>query len=196
VLATGPNSWVGSGSGSTRNQTVATGLTTRKTRTIRNGPVLPPKSRHFKFTSLAPIKYLSSDRIMTWSVLTLCSFSGSFTSHSQVCDRTNIHWMVIENPLISAKMWCYFTANPQILVQLQIWKREVEERIILHNLHINHVMIWWDLRYLTGANVAGTVKLNCSTCTIQPKNCMLISVVGKNPAKTKRVGFLAGSGTE
>jgi len=65
VLATGPISRVGSGYGSSRNQTLATGLTTRKTRTIGNGPVLPPKTRHLKFTIVAPIKYLSSDRIMT-----------------------------------------------------------------------------------------------------------------------------------
>jgi len=64
VLATGPNSRVGSGSGSTRNRTVATGLTTPKTRPIGNGPVLPPKSRHFNITTLPPIKYLSSDRIV------------------------------------------------------------------------------------------------------------------------------------
>jgi len=45
VLAMGPNSRVGSGSSSTQNRTVATGLTTRKTQPIGNGPVLPPKTR-------------------------------------------------------------------------------------------------------------------------------------------------------
>jgi hypothetical protein len=65
VLGTGPNSRVGSESGSTRNRTVATGLTTRKTRPTGNGPVLPPKTRHFNITTLPPIKYLSSDCIMT-----------------------------------------------------------------------------------------------------------------------------------
>jgi hypothetical protein len=65
VLATGPNSRVGSGLGSTRNRTIATGIITRKTRTVGNGAVLPAKTRHFKSTIFAPIKYLSSDRIMT-----------------------------------------------------------------------------------------------------------------------------------
>ena len=65
VLATGPNSRVGSGFGSTRNRTVATGLTTRKTRTVGNGAVLPPTTRHLKSTIFAPLKYLSSDHIMT-----------------------------------------------------------------------------------------------------------------------------------
>jgi len=32
-----------------------------KTRTVAIGPVLPPKTRHFNLTTLAPIKYLSSD---------------------------------------------------------------------------------------------------------------------------------------
>jgi len=42
-LATSPNSRVGSGSGSTRNRTAATGLTSRKTRPTGNGPVWPQK---------------------------------------------------------------------------------------------------------------------------------------------------------
>jgi len=40
-LAMGTNSQVGSGAGSTWNQTMAIGLTTRKTRTVANRPVLP-----------------------------------------------------------------------------------------------------------------------------------------------------------
>jgi len=44
---------------------MATGLTTRKIRTIGNGLVLPPEAWHFKLTILAPIKDLSSDRTMT-----------------------------------------------------------------------------------------------------------------------------------
>jgi len=141
VLATGPNSRVGSGSGSTRNQIVAMGLTTRKTQTVGNGPVLPPKTRHFKFPILAPIKYLSYDRIVIWSVRTLCSFSRSFTSRCQICDWTNIRWVAVENPRISLIISCYFTAILRILVGSQIWKREVKERIILHNLHTDHITI-------------------------------------------------------
>jgi len=36
-----------------------------QTRTVAIGPVLPPKTRHFNLTTLAPIKYLSSDCIVT-----------------------------------------------------------------------------------------------------------------------------------
>jgi hypothetical protein len=175
---------------------VATGLTTRKTGTIGNGLVLPSKTNHFKSTIVARIKYLSSDRIMTWSVRTLCSFSRSFTSRCQICDWTNIRWVAIYNPKISLKIRCYFTVIQPILVRSQIWKQEVEERVKLHNLRIHHVMICWDLRYLIGATVAGTVKWNRGAGTTLPKHLRFMSGPGNNPAKSQRVGFLAGSGTE
>jgi hypothetical protein len=50
ALATDPDCWVVSRSGSTPNWTVATGHTTRTTQTVGNRPVLPPTNRHFKFT--------------------------------------------------------------------------------------------------------------------------------------------------
>jgi hypothetical protein len=65
VLATGLNCCVGSGCGSTRNRTVAPVLTIPNSRTIGNGPLLPPKTRPVKFTILVPIKYLSYNCIMT-----------------------------------------------------------------------------------------------------------------------------------
>jgi len=65
VLATGPISRVGSGSGSTRNRTVATGFTTRKTWTVAFGPVSTGKPGPGKPGIFPPIKYLSSDRITT-----------------------------------------------------------------------------------------------------------------------------------
>jgi len=182
VLVTGPDCRVGLGSSSTRNWTMAMGLTTQTTQTVGNGTVLPPKTHHFKFTIVAPTKYFSSDCTMTWSVRTLCSFRRTFTSRCQICNRTNICWVAIENPRMSLRIWCYFTAIQRILIRSQIWKREVEECVKLHNLHIHHVMICWDLRYLIRAKVAETLKWNCGP--------------GNNPSKTKRFGFLVRSGTE
>jgi len=147
VLATGPDSWVGSGSGSTQDRTVAMGLTTQKTRTFANGPVLPPKTRHFMVTILAPIKNLSSYWIMTWSVHTSCSCSRSFTSRCQISDWTNIRWVAIENPRILLIIPCSLTAIQWILVRSQIWKRWVDEQLQLHYLHTDHFMIHSDLRY-------------------------------------------------
>jgi len=178
MWAPGLISRVGSGYNSTRNRTVATGLTTRTTRTIGNGPVLPPKTRHFKFTILPPIKYLSSDCIMTWSVRTLCSFNRSFTSRCHICDRTNIHWVAIENPPISRKITRYFTAIQRILVRSQIWLWEVKERLEMHNVRTDHVMIRSELKYLIGVKGGGTVK-------VEPRS-------GYNPVKKLRVYVWSG----
>jgi hypothetical protein len=191
VLATGRNSRVGSRYGSTRNRTMATGLNTPKTRTVAIGPVLPPKTRHFKFTILAPIKYLSSDRIVTWSVCRLCSFSRSFTFRSQIWDRTNIRCVAIENPPIWRKISRYLTATLRILVESQIWEREVKARLNLHNLRTDHVMIRSELKYLTGTKVGGTAKWNHGPGRAQPKNRGFISGPGNKPAKRMGVGFLA-----
>jgi hypothetical protein len=90
VLATVPNSWVGSGSGSDPEPNRCNRSYHTKTWTVAIGPVLPPKTRHFNTTCLAPNKYLSSDRIMTQSICELCSFVSSSTSRFQICDQTNI----------------------------------------------------------------------------------------------------------
>ena len=172
VLATGPNCLVGSGSCSTRTRTVATGLTTRKTWTVGNGAVLPPKTRHFKFTILAPIKYLSSDHITTWSVRRLGSGPPSFTSHLPICDPTSIRWITIENPPISLRISDYFTNTQRISVRLQIWMQEVKEGLKLDNLHIDYVMIRSQLKYLIGAKGVGTIYLELRS--------------GSNPAKYPR----------
>jgi len=172
------------------------GFPTWTTRSVGNGPLLPTTTRHFKFKIFAPIKYVSSDHIRSWSVCTLCSFSHSFTSSCQICDRTNIGWVAIENPQISNKITCYITAIQQLLVRSQIWKCEVEERLKLHNLRTDHVMICRDLRYWFEVEVAGTVKWTRSLGTTQPKNPGFMSGPGNNPTKTKRFSFLAGSGTE
>jgi len=140
-----------------------------KTRTVGDGAVLPPKTWHLKLTILAPIKYLSSDRITTWSVRTLCSCSRSFSSRFQICDPTTICWVAIEIPLISLKIGHYFTTTQRISVGSQIWKWEVKERLKLHNLHTDHVVIQSGLKYLIGAKGVGTVYL-------KPRS-------GSNPAK-------------
>jgi hypothetical protein len=90
VLATGHNCQVGSCSGSTQNRTVATGLTTRKTRIVGNALVLPPESHYFKLTVLAPIIYLGFDCITTQSECILCSVSRALTVRFHICYPTDI----------------------------------------------------------------------------------------------------------
>jgi hypothetical protein len=143
VLATGPNSRVSSGSGSYPELNRCNGF--------------PYKTRSSKSTFLAPTKYLSSDRITTWSIRRLCSFSRSFTSRFQICDPTSICWVAIENPPISLKCSHYFTTIQRISVGLQIWMLEMKERPKLNNLRIDHVMIRSQLKYLIRAKVVGTV---------------------------------------
>jgi len=146
VLPTGPNSRFGSGPGSNPEPDRCNWFA--------------PKTRHFKSTILAPIKYLSSDRIVTWSVRRLCSFSPSLPSRSQICDLTSIRSFAFENPHFSAEISPYFTAIERILAQSQIWQREVKEGLKLHNLRTDHVTIRSEFRYLIGGKVAGTVIWN------------------------------------
>jgi len=145
---------------------------------------LPPKTRHFKFTMLPPIKYLSSDRIIPWLVHRLFSFSRSFTSRCQICERTNTHCVAIENPPIWRRISPYFTANQRILVRSQIWQREVNERLELHNLHIDHVMIRSELKYLIGAKNVGTAKWTHGPVPTRPKYTGFRSGPGNKSAKT------------
>jgi len=161
---------------------VATVLPHEKPGPLAFGPVSTSKPGLCKPRCLTPIKYVSSDRIVTWSVRRLCSSGRSVTYRFQICDPTNIRWVAIENPLISRKMCLYFTATQRISVGSQIWKWEMKQRLVLHILHTDHVMIRSELKYLIGAKVAGTVIWNRSP--------------GNNPAKTKRFGFSAGFGTE
>jgi len=47
-------------------------------------------------TFMGSIKYLSSDRIMTWCIRRLCSLSRSFTSRFQNWDPTDICWVAVK----------------------------------------------------------------------------------------------------
>jgi len=136
VLATGPNSQFGSRSGSNPEQDRCNGFYHTKTRTG-----ITTKTHYFTLTTFAPIKYLSSDRIMTWSVHRLSIISHSFTSRVHNCNVTNICWVAIESPQISHQIWRYFTATQQILVAMPFWLRKVKELLKLHNLCTDHVTI-------------------------------------------------------
>ena len=121
-----------------------------------------------KSTFLAPIKYLSSDRITTWSICRLCNFSRSFTSRFEICEPTSIHWVAIENQPMSLKFSVDFTATQRISVGSQIWKREVKEPIVLHNSCTDYVMIRSELKYLILAK-------SCRNCKMELRS-------GSNPS--------------
>jgi len=112
-------------------------------------------------TSLAVIECLSSDCILTWSVCELCSSSRSFTSRFQICDPTDNHWVAAKWGQVVREISGFSIATQRILVGLQLWNREVNERLELHNLRTDHVMIRSELRYLIGTKV---VMLKCWVC--------------------------------
>ena len=108
--------------------------------------------------TMALIKYLSSDRIMTWSVRRLCIFSCSFTSHCQICDQVNFRRVAVKKmPIFSENPGCS-KGTQRIVVRFQIWQQEVKQRVEMHNLRTDHVMIQSELKYLIGAKV---VNLKC-----------------------------------
>jgi len=74
------------------------------------------------------------------------------------------------------------------MVQSQIWQREVKERLKLHNLHSDHIVIQSELKYLIGVKVAGTVIWNRRPGLTRPKNRVFMSSSANEPAKMKRVG--------
>jgi len=193
VITTVRDRRVGSGFGFDPEPNRCNGSYHTKTRTVAIGPVLPPKTQHYKSTIFAPIKYLSSDHIVTWSVGKLYSFSPSSTSRSQICGRTNIHRVAIEIPRILPEKWRYFTAIWWILVQSQIWQREVKERLKLPNLHTDHIVIRSELKYLSEAEVAGTIIRNRGPGSTRPENGGCMSGPEDKPAKTERVGLIRSS---
>jgi hypothetical protein len=193
VLATVPTRPNGSGLGLEPNPDHCNGSYHTKTRTVPIGPVLPPKTRQLKSTILPPIKYLSSDCIITWWIRRLCSFSRSFTCRLQICDPTNIRGVAIAHLWFSLIIGPYFTATRRISVGSHIWTQEVKELVKLHNLRIHYVMIWSELKYLIGGKVAWTVIWKRGPGWTRPKNRGFMSGPGNNPVLVTRVGLLGGS---
>ena len=193
VLAMVPTRLHGSGLGLEPEPNRCNGFYHTKTRTVAIGPVLPPKARHFNLTTLPPIKKLSSDRIITWSICALCSFRRSFVSRNQIRDQTNVRGVTLENPPISGKMCPYFTATQRISVGSQIWMMEVKELVKLHNLHIHHLMIRSELKYLMAAKAVGMVMFEPRSGSNTAKNPRFFVRSGLQPGATYPVRFLADS---
>jgi len=70
---------------------------------------------------------------------------------------------------------------------------ELKGLVELHDLHIHHVTIQSELRYQTGANVAGSIKWNRGPGSTRPKNRGFMSGPGEKPAMTKLFGWPGGS---
>ena len=108
--------------------------------------------------TLAPIKYRSSDCIVTWLIRWMCSFSSSSTCCFQIWDRTNIRSIGVKQHHIPSNIHRFSIVTEQILIWSQIWRWEVREQLTVRNLRIDHVTIRSELRYIIGATI---VNLKC-----------------------------------
>ena len=104
-------------------------------------------------TTVATIKYLSSDHIMIWSVRILCSSQLAFTTSLQICDPFNIHWVALKYGLCWGEIWGFSVATAWEVRGSQICNREVKEQLELNNLRTAHVAIRSDLKFLIADKV-------------------------------------------
>jgi len=121
--------------------------------------VVPGLRFHLEVPATFPsIKCLRSQRTMTGWISRMCSFTRSSTSHFQICHRINIHSIAVKWHQMISRIYGWLIATERILVRSQIGQREVKERLKLHNVRPNHVLVWSELKYLIGAKI---VNLKC-----------------------------------
>jgi len=102
VLATVPNWRFGSGSGLEPNWNRCNGFYPIK-KPNRTEPAVFWAVPHFrKLRSLAPIKFLSFDRITIWYIRKRSSFRCSFTTWSPIWDPITIRWVASTDAKFSA----------------------------------------------------------------------------------------------
>jgi hypothetical protein len=98
--------------------------------------------------TLAPIKYISCDQIMTWSICKLYTINRSYTSLLQIGDPANSRWVGLKKHTIFTEIRRFLIVTKQIVVESPIWTQQVQEQLVLHNLHIEHVTIQSEFIYL------------------------------------------------
>jgi len=79
----------------------------------------------------------------------------------------------------------YFTATQWIVIRSQFGEWKVKEHLKLHLLHIYHIVIRSQLKYLIGAKDLSSRKWGSVVWYNWPKNCGFISGPGTNHAKTE-----------
>jgi hypothetical protein len=101
-------------------------------------------------TRVAPIKYLNSNRIATWSIREMWWLMPCFSSHSQICNRISIHLVTLKLSGKTCQNDRVSIATPRQLVQLQIGERQMKEGIKLRISWLHYVAMRWELQYLIG----------------------------------------------
>jgi hypothetical protein len=139
------------------------------------------------------IMNFSTDCIVTQSVRRLYIFSLSFTCQFQIWDRTKIHWVTIEILMFLPYISGYFTAAQQMLVPSRFLYSEVTECLQLQNQGLLHLTMGWDLGYVIGAKLAGTVSCTEDQGSVWSENCGSTSGPGNKHSRTKWVRLPGGS---
>ena len=91
--------------------------------------------------------------------------------------------------------WAFFAVTQRILTGSQNGDQEVKEYATLHLVHIYHIVIRSELRYLMGAKVCSSRQWGPAIWRTHPTNCRFMSGPGNKPARTQHVVYLGGSGT-
>ena len=194
-LATGPHSLVGYGSGFTRNRPLATGLTSPKSRTIGNAPVLSTRTRHFKFTILLQLSIWVL--IIRWhDQYAHCAVQAALQPPATRFAIGPIFVELLSKSLEFLRQYGVFPRDSTNIGPIARLRAGGGTTAKLYNRCIHHVMMLWDLRYLIGAEVAATVKWNHGAGATRRTNCGIMPGPGNNPAKAQRVWILARSRTE
>jgi len=111
------------------------------------------------------MNYLSADRITIWYIRKRYCFACSVTSDCAICDPIIIRWLTAKKP----NSRHYFTATQSILTRLQIRQQEVKKHAKLHLLHIYHIVIWSELKYLIAAKVLSWQKWGSAVYGTRPE---------------------------
>jgi len=119
VLATVPNWQFGSGSRLELNWNCCNEFCPIKKQNRTEPTVFWPVPHFRKLRTLAPIKYLSCDRITIWYIHKRCSFRCSFTSYSPICNPITIRCVALKN----AKFPALFHSNSTNSERIANWRK-------------------------------------------------------------------------
>jgi len=107
-----------------------------------------------------------------------------------------IQSLFVESFRTMHNFWCTFTATQGIVIRSPIREWEVKEHRQLHLLRLYHIVIRSELNCLFGTKVLSSWQWGSALWKTRPRVCGFMSAPGNKPAKTQRVRFLDGSGSE
>jgi hypothetical protein len=142
VLATVPNSQNRGGLGLEREWNHCNRSHHPGTWTVAFRPVFTGNPGLFNPRTFAPIEYLSSHWIATWSICEWSSVRYCFTCGWPILIVSNNRCVAVETPRIGRNWECYFIVTQQILIGVQIGDQGVNVLLKLHLLRKDHCVIW------------------------------------------------------